>query len=582
MFINCENSAESIKLLKAKAKDLKILLVDDDPLIRKGYLDFFGRIFDNIDNRNNGKEGLEAALNKQYDLVISDVQMPVMNGLEMIDKIKQRDSDQSTLLISASHDPDVLYNSVKLGVDGYIFKPIQIKLALEVLDKIVSKILMEKENRMYKQHLEELVIEKSRQAIETYTVDGISKLYSLAKLQQDIIEPNNNSLAVIKIKNFKVMNDFYGYDIGNNILKQTAELLNKIVLKNEFIANSILYRLSGAHFAILSPLDGEHLEQYIEKIIHEIESTEVDVNNQLMYLEMNAGIVSRKDEITLAHADSALRTAEKYGKIVIYKRDENLVKLHASQLQCNDMIKRALIENRFVPFYHPIVDNKTNQIKKYEALARLIMIDGEVIFPSCFLPVSKQTKAYNMISVAIIGKALEDFHDSECSVSLNISMDDINHIPTREFIFEQITLFPEPSRLVFELLESENIESYNEVKEFFSKLKQLGCKIAIDDFGSGYANFEHIAKLNVDYIKIDGSLILGIENEFLSLTIVEMLSTFAVKMGIKTIAEYVSNDSISNIVNSIGVNESQGFLFGEPVPYNDSMKYIQSSKLYNK
>ncbi len=582
MFINGESSAESIKLLRAKSKDLKILLVDDDPLIRKEYMNFFGRIFGNIDNRNNGKEGLEATLNKQYDLIISDVQMPVMNGLEMIDEIKQRNPDQSTLLISASHDSDILHSSVKLGVDGYIFKPIQIKPALEVLDKIVSKILMEKENRMYKQKLEELVIEKSRQAIETYTVDGISKLYSLAKLQQDIVEPNNNSLAVIKIKNFKVMNDFYGYDVGNSILRQTADLLNKIVIKNEFIANSILYRLSGAHFAILSPLDGEHLEQYIEKIIHEIESTEVDVNNQLMYLEMNAGIVSRKDEITLAHADSALRTAEKYGKIVIYKRNERLVKLHASQLQCNDMIKRALIEDRFVPFYHPIIDNKTNQIKKYEALARLIMLDGEVVFPSCFLPVSMQTKTYNMISVAIIRKALEDFRDSECSVSLNISMDDINHKPTREFIFEQITMFPEPSRLVFELLESDNIESYNEVKEFFLKLKQLGCKIAIDDFGSGYANFEHIAKLNVDYIKIDGSLILGIENELLSLTIVEMLSTFAVKMGIKTIAEYVSNDSISNIVNSIGVNESQGFLFGEPVPYNDSMKYIQSSKLYSK
>ncbi|MFA6191165.1 MAG: EAL domain-containing protein [Sulfurimonas sp.] len=582
MFINSENSAESIKSLRAKSKDLKILLVEDDPLIRKEYMNFFGRIFDNIDNRNNGKEGLEATLDKEYDLIMSDVQMPVMDGLEMIDKIKQMNSSQSTLLISASHDSDILHSSVKLGVDGYIFKPIQIKLALEVLDKIVSKILMQKENTLYKQNLEELVIEKSRQAIETYTVDGISKLYSLAKFQQDIIELHNNSLAVMKIKNFKVMNDFYGYDIGDNILKQTADLLNKIVIKNQFMVNSTLYRLSGTHFAILSPLDGEHLEQYIEKIIQEIESTEVDVNNQLMYLEMNAGIVSRKDEITLAHADSALRIAEKNGKIVIYKRDENLVKLHASQLQCNDMIKRALIENRFVPFYHPIVDNKTNKIKKYEALARLIMLDGEVIFPSCFLPVSKKTKTYNMITVAIIGKALEDFRDSKCSVSLNISVDDINHKATREFIFEQIAMFPEPSRLVFELLESENIESYKEVKRFLTKLQQHGCKIAIDDFGSGYANFEHIAKLNVDYIKIDGSLILGIENELLSLTIVEMLSTFALKMGIKTIAEYVSSDIISNIVNSIGVNESQGFLFGEPIPYNDSMRHIQSSKLYNK
>ena len=107
----------------------------------------------------------------------------------------------------------------------------------------------------------------------------------------------------------------------------------------------------------------------------------------------------------------------------------------------------------------------------------------------------------------------------------------------------------------------------------------LGCKIAIDDFGSGYANFEHIAKLNVDYIKIDGSLILEIEKDILHTTIVEMLANFANKMNIKTIAEYVSSDSIHKIVKSFGINESQGFLFGKPMPYNDSMKYIGLVKM---
>jgi EAL domain-containing protein (putative c-di-GMP-specific phosphodiesterase class I) len=154
---------------------------------------------------------------------------------------------------------------------------------------------------------------------------------------------------------------------------------------------------------------------------------------------------------------------------------------------------------------------------------------------------------------------------------MNLSIDDIKDRLTREFLIEQIGQFPEPKRLVFELLESEGIGSYEDVQEFFAELKHYGCKVAIDDFGSGYSNFEHLAKLNIDYIKIDGSLILGIEDTLISQVIVEMLSNFATKMGIKTIAEFVSKESISLKVNDMGIDESQGFLYGQPVPYHRLM-----------
>ena len=102
-------------------------------------------------------------------------------------------------------------------------------------------------------------------------------------------------------------------------------------------------------------------------------------------------------------------------------------------------------------------------------------------------------------------------------------------------------------------------------------MKTYGCKIAIDDFGSGYSNFEHLIQLNVDYIKIDGSLISNIDTNKASQTIVEMLAQFASKMQIKTIAEFVSTDSIKDVVETIGINESQGYLYSQPIPFHHSM-----------
>ncbi|MFT7002852.1 MAG: diguanylate cyclase (GGDEF)-like protein [Sulfurimonas sp.] len=571
-----EDKNDTLRYIKDDFKKINILLVEDDPLLLNEYIRLLGRFFDNIDFKRDGLDGLNAALNKKYDLIISDVNMPFMNGLEMIEKIKEKYPNQNSLIVSAHDDSNILHKSVDIGVDGYIFKPLDVAQTIKTLSKVIRKILMEKENLLYKINLEELVVKKTNEVIETYTIDSVSKLYSLAKLHQDIAKSSNESLAILKIKNFKLWNDFYGYDVGNNILLQTAKCLKEIVTTNPLIAHAKLYRISGAHFAILIPLSGKYFEHQVNKIIDEFENTEIVINEQRVYLELNAGVVCYKDGISLSNADSALRMAEKGGKTVIYSINEDKIKTQAMKLQCNDSIKRALIDNRFVPFYHAIVDNKTNTIMKYEALARMIMPDGEVMSPEYFLPVSKQTKTYNKITKAILQKALKDFSDSDCSISLNISIDDIEHKQTRDYILSQISMFPEPQRIVFELLESENVISYNEVKSFFRELKALGCKVAIDDFGSGYSNFEHIAKLNVDYIKIDGSLIDAMENEIASLTIVEMLSAFASKMNIRTIAEYVSSSSIHSLVHSIGIDESQGFVFGEPIAFNDTMMSFQS------
>lgn len=576
MSINPTNLSNNFAELRIIAKNIRVLYVEDDPLIRREYYNFLSRFFTDIACEENGKTGAARALEEDFDLVISDIQMPLMNGLEMIKLIKETKTDQATILISAHKDSDILQESLHLGVDGYIFKPLDRNQTIELLYKVVRSIHMMYENKQYKNTLEELVEQKTIELIESFTIDKITKLYTLARLQQDIGLHWAKSIAIIKIRSFKNLNDFYGYTIGNEILQQTAAFLQHFLDEKKIEAKYRLYRLSGAHYALLSADDSDTVSELIHKLVYSYEYTEITIDNEPSYLEMDAGVLDNSSELTLSNADKALRQSERLGNVILYKTSDEKLELITQRIRCKDSIKRAHIDGRFVPFYQPIIDNSTHKIIKYEALARMLLVDGTIVSPFHFLPIAKETKMYNKITTSMIEQVLKDFETSECCVSINLSIDDITNIPTRNYIFEKIQKFPQPRRIIFEILESEEVNSYSELQNFIREIKSYGCRVAIDDFGSGYSNFEYLAKLNADYIKLDGSLIQGIEHDFTSQTIIEMLSGFAKKMGIKTIAEFVSNDAISQKIRSIGIDESQGYHFGEPVPYAQHMQFIQS------
>jgi len=118
--------------------------------------------------------------------------------------------------------------------------------------------------------------------------------------------------------------------------------------------------------------------------------------------------------------------------------------------------------------------------------------------------------------------------------------------------------------LIVEIVESEGIESFDEVFLFVEALRAYGCRIAIDDFGSGYSNFSYLSKINIDFIKIDGSLIKDIDKDENQRIVVESILHFAKAQGIKTIAEFVENKEIFDILVELGVDFSQGFFFSKP------------------
>jgi EAL domain-containing protein (putative c-di-GMP-specific phosphodiesterase class I) len=151
--------------------------------------------------------------------------------------------------------------------------------------------------------------------------------------------------------------------------------------------------------------------------------------------------------------------------------------------------------------------------------------------------------------------------------SINISFEDIADDEIAAYIKEKICAFPDPERIILEITESEQIENQEKINKFIHEVKTVGVKIAIDDFGSGYSNFDHILTLSADYIKIDGTLIKNITESEESRIITEAIIAFSKKLGAKTVVEFVHNEAVYEMVRQMGADFAQGYFLGEPNPY---------------
>lgn len=231
-------------------------------------------------------------------------------------------------------------------------------------------------------------------------------------------------------------------------------------------------------------------------------------------------------------------------------------------------IKVALDGEKVVSFFQPIVNNRTCKVEKYESLVRLINEFGQVISPYAFLDIAKKGRYYTQITNIVLENSFKILKETDKEVSINLSVIDIETASIRKKIFELLDAQKEDAkRVVFELLESEDIKDFDTVIRFIKSVKPLGVKIAIDDFGTGYSNFQRLLQYEPDILKIDGSLIKDIQENKLSKDIVETIVTFAQKQKLKTIAEFVENEDIFNIVKEIGIDYSQGYAFGKPEEY---------------
>ncbi len=239
-----------------------------------------------------------------------------------------------------------------------------------------------------------------------------------------------------------------------------------------------------------------------------------------------------------------------------------------------DLINHAINHDKVVPFYQGIRNNENGKIEKYEALMRIYDQEGKVCPPGMFLPIAKKFKLYLTLSKIIIDKALSEFENSECDLGINISLLDIQSDEFQEWFIERLKKYPNPTKVVLEFVETENYNTDNEIFGFLMKVREIGCKIAIDDFGVGFATYASVISLKPDIIKVDGEIIRNLATNEDSRIILDSIHYMADLIGAKTVAEFVENEEIQEVVLKNGIDYSQGYLFAKPEPYDKIQKLI--------
>jgi len=647
------------------SKGMTLLYIEDDPQARDAANSLFSDFFDDVIVGFDGEDGarLFASNYHKIDLVITDITMPRMNGIEMIHAIRQINPDIAIIVLSAHNETSFLTQTIEAGVDGYLIKPLNVTQLIRSIGKVVEKLHLRYENKknslLLKQYenitnTSSIISKTDPKGVITFVnekfcqISGFTKEELIGKPHNVIRHPDMPKTAfrdlwrTIKdekrtwqgiVKNRAKNGDtYYVKTTVQPILNPEGEVQEYISLRHDITAimsdkKQLFDFLEANRLSVLILVQIEDyniLEKFYDKA--SVEKIEDAFGKNMLYLMPNrwgfqrvyhlenglyAFAIDRrnckasKEEIHAVLEQFLMNVKEYVVKIDSIEYDisaicsftygifkifedakigiENAIQTKQpivyadglsgieydnalKNIETIHIIKTAIDNRKIISYFQPIVNNQTKKIEKYESLVRLVTEDGQLLTPLYFLDTAKKGRYYSKITKIVLENSFAALYKiSEAAISINLSVHDIERDEITHYIENLLVQHEdEAHRIIFELLESEDIKDFALIKQFIQKVKAKGVKIAIDDFGTGYSNFERLLSYEPDILKIDGSLIKNIHNNQINQHIVETVMLFAKKQNLSTVAEFVENETIYEIVRDMGIDYSQGFYFGKP------------------
>ena len=400
-------------------------------------------------------------------------------------------------------------------------------------------------------------------------LDPLTRLPNLSAFIKDEKTFVDRPVVILNINSFKQLNELYGVKIADNFLKLFAQFLQKKIDRE-----MKLYHYIGDEFILLFTRENDHakIEMTLQKLERSVEAHPFSYQAVDTLFSVRFGATVYKDETSLRECRIALKKAKTLQRSILWYSPSFKDLIHKEALHTYHDLKEALRQNRIIGFYQGIYEFESERFSHYESLIRMQRPDGTIVSPAAFIDIAKQTRLYPEMTKRMVQNAIEAIEKCNRSVSVNLSIIDILNDDLIRDIYRLLETRSLSHPLVFEILESENIENYEAAISFVNRVKEYGCKIAIDDFGSGYANFHYIAKLNADILKIDGSLIKELPQDPQSRLVVRNIAAFAKELGMMTIAEFVSDEAIDRIVRELGIDAAQGFFYHKPAPLEEIVK----------
>ncbi|HBC56760.1 MAG TPA: hypothetical protein DCZ03_06300, partial [Gammaproteobacteria bacterium] len=392
----------------------------------------------------------------------------------------------------------------------------------------------------------------------------------------------HHMLCFLDLDLFKVVNDNYSYRAGDALLCQVAREIERELRQSDVVA-----RIGGDEFAVLlMDCDEDAGVEIVEKIRQRIrnlnfkwESASIDCTSSVGLLMLDSCTPSVS--AALSAVDTACSIAKEKGRnrIQHYHHDDKRLRRKRGDIEWVEKIRHALEEQRFKLYYQPIIpiQDKTKS-ERAEVLVRMVDDVGQIIPPINFIPAAERYNLMHQIDRWVLEETLnfcEVFKSSSAiehinTFSVNISGGSLADEKFMDYIFHRIkSSAVAGENICFEITETYAINNINDALKFIHKLKALGCRFALDDFGSGYSSFSYLKNLPVDYLKIDGCFIRDLVTNPVDYAMVESIHKVGQVMNIQTVAEFVEDKHILRAITDIGVDYAQGYCVSKPKPLFD-------------
>ncbi len=588
-----------------------ILAVDDDPTTISTIVSQLKKLDPKFLIANRGQQALDVLKKTKADIIVLDINMPEMSGLEVCKQIKNDPTLRHIPVLFLTGSQTDIGAAFDAGGVDYILKPVKsdeliarvkthLKLnklmrSLDEANALLESVNESLEDKVQKRTLELVTANKNlRREIDerrrlqdklSYlsNYDFITRMFNRnsmedelrSKLEQLHISREKWFLYFIDMDQFKIINDTCGHVAGDELLRELADLI-----KGFQVDEIVCARMGGDEFAVLltaKDLDsaiqkGSQLKMLIENYRFEWEDEVFKHSISMALVELDESVDSASHLLSIAERTCYESKRKGGGEISVYNHSREYIDKSQQQMKIIPIIHHALENNLFMLYFQRIIALKPENSQKVELLLRLKDLNGRVIPPGHFIPIAERYHLISAIEKWVINASLKAMTTlpEELLVSINLSGEFIIKSGAFEIISEGLKHYKiNPKRVCFEITETSALSNLTATQELIEKTSALGCQFSLDDFGTGTSSYEYLRQLRVDYVKIDGMFVRDIETDPINRKMVESIVGIAKAKNVKVVAECVENEEALVILQALGIDYYQGFVSHRPEPLED-------------
>jgi len=575
-----------------KTHSPRILIIDDDDHIRHLLLDIFSECYD-CSEVSSAEDALLVLARQSFDLVMSDINMGAMSGLELVPHVLSISPDSVVLLISGENNIESAIEALRAGAFDYVLKPFDTRHVEAVVERALKQSALLKEKRRYKNQLENLLSERTAEVNRLAYYDTLTGLPNRTLFEDRLAQAvavaqragQPLGILFVSLDQFKKVNDTLGHLRGDELMKQVAVRLRGCVTEGDTLA-----RFGGDEFAVmLTHIDGA--KDVVETIgsLRNALQPPFELEGQELFASTSVGVSlfphdGKESQSLLKNAGSALYRAKRSGgdNYQFYTGDMN--SKAAKQFALETSLRRAIENEEFVLHYQPRLAVDSLTITGVEALVRWQHPQLGMLSPIEFIPLAEDNGLILPLGEWVLrtacrqSRAWQQKGFAAKRVGVNVSARQFQQQHLAEVvlqILEETGLAPEC--LDLELTESSIMSNAQATIDALTKLKARGVTISVDDFGTGFSSLSYLKRLPINALKIDQSFVRDLTTDPDDAALVMAIVTLAHNLRLQVVAEGVETEEQLRFLNLIRCDEVQGYLFSKPLA-PEALEQLLASK----